>query len=182
MITKRISMELYEDKNFGGNRAYIDLTDIGEWGKHGKIEEYIGQKNWIKIQEHIKNRVNDTCELCNASKTKEGVFGQKAHKFKIEFRHEVDERDKKSTLKRIMYVCASCSQMIHLRQTQLMGIEPYKRAVERLCKVHNMQPYEVEQEMHKKLDVVKARHENGIPSNIELNIIEDGINRLWTNK
>ena len=81
-----------------------------------------------------------------------------------------------------MYVCASCSQMIHLRQTQLMGIEPYKRAVERLCKVHNMQPYEVEQEMHKKLDVVKARHENGIPSNIELNIIEDGINRLWTNK
>lgn len=72
--------------------------------------------------------------------------------------------------------------MIHLRQTQLMGIEPYKRAVERLCEVHNMQPYEVEQEMHKKLDTVKARHENGIPSNIELNIIEDGINRLWTNK
>ncbi len=44
MITKRISMELYEDKNFGGNRAYIDLTDIGEWGKHGKIEEYIDKR------------------------------------------------------------------------------------------------------------------------------------------
>lgn len=78
MITKRISMELYEDKNFGGNRAYIDLTDIGEWGKHGKIEEYIGQKNWIRIQEHIKNRVNDTCELCNASKNKRRCFWTKS--------------------------------------------------------------------------------------------------------
>lgn len=172
-------MESIEDKDFGGNKAYIDLTDIGVWGQSKTIEKHIGKENWVEIQKHVKDRVNGVCELCGANESKKGIFGQKAHKLKIEFRYSTDEKSKISTLKRMMYVCISCSQMIHLRQTQLAGIEPYKRAVERLCKINGLKPYQIEEELHKQQDIVKIRHQNGIPENLELYIIEDGTSRLW---
>ncbi len=60
-------MKLLEDRDFGGNRPYIDLTNVGQWGQIKAIAKHIGQKQWSTIEEHIKNRVNGTCELCNAN-------------------------------------------------------------------------------------------------------------------
>lgn len=174
-------MKLLEDKNFGGNKPYIDLTDVGQWGQSKAIAEHVGKESWLMIEKHIKTRVNGTCELCNASETEKGIFGQKANKFKIEFRYSIDDNSKIATLHRVMYVCASCSQMIHLRQTQMRGIEQYQRAIKRLSKVHNLQPYQVEEELHNKLDIARFRYKNGIPENLEVYIIEDGIDRLWKN-
>ena len=172
-------MELLEDKTFGGNKANIDLTDVGLWGQIKTIVPHIGEQNWLTIEKHVKDRVNGVCELCNASETENGIFGQKAHKFNIEFRYKIDDNSKIGTLHRVMHVCASCSQMIHLKQTQRQGIEQYKRAVERLCKIHNLQPYQVERELHYQIDIGKTRYEKGIPENLEIYIIEDGINRMW---
>lgn len=172
-------MILLEDKSFGGDKAYIDLTDIGLWGQVKTIKHHIGEKNWTTIEKHIKDRVNGVCELCNASEMEKGIFGEKAHKFKIEFRYKIDDDSKIATLKRMMYVCTSCSQMIHLRQTQIQGIHQYKRAVERLSKIYNLKPYQVETELHHQQDINRIRYEKGIPENLELYIIEDGINRMW---
>lgn len=170
---------LKEDKDFGGNKPYIDLTPIDEFGVIRNIIQHTGKEKWSDIKKHIKNRVSRACEFCGASEFTNGIFGQKAHKFKIEFRYSIDNNSKIATLHRLMHICVSCSQSIHLGKTQLQGEGQYIRAVERLCKFHNLQPHQIEQQLLEEQNKVEAYSEEEMLDNLDVSVIKDGVSRLW---
>lgn len=176
---------IIEDKEFGGNKPYIDLTPLNSWGPN--LAKHIGKENWISIEKHVCERVNYTCELCSASPKTAGIMGKKANKFTIELRFEHNEATKIATLRRLINVCVPCYQAIHIRQTELMSRHMQKErspligAIARLCIFHNLTDIEVEQWKDKELQLWNNRQNNSYPENLNIDIIEDGTNRLWSN-
>jgi hypothetical protein len=51
-----------EDRSFGENRPYIDLTALHQWG--AKVADRVGRASWTMIREHVARRVDHTCEFC----------------------------------------------------------------------------------------------------------------------
>ncbi len=107
-----------EDREWGGQKPYIDLTPVDLWGK--QIPKILGSKPAVALKEHLAERAHQCCELCGAGPKTKGLMGQKAHKnFRVEMRFAYDDSHKRATLRRLIYVCHKCSQAIHLRQTEI---------------------------------------------------------------
>lgn len=172
-----------EDRLFGGDKPSIDLTPLNEWGK--PIIKHIGQSAWAGIETFAARRAQGTCELCGASPEKAGVMGRRANKFTIEFRFSHDEATKIATLRRLVHVCIPCNQSIHLRQTELQSSRmspersPMVGAIARLKHFHGMTEAQVRQWLATELALWGSRRTNGYPENMDVDIIEDGTNRLW---
>lgn len=109
-----------EDRMFGGNIAYIDLTPRELWD--GPIKKLLGVSRWYALENHIAFRAQRRCELCGAGKGIKGLMGKGANQFRVEMRFDYDDINRRATLRRLFHVCHSCSQAIHLRQTELQSI------------------------------------------------------------
>lgn len=140
-----------EDKTFGGDKPYIDLTPFAEWNLEKVIVQHVGKNKWLKIKEHVQARVNFSCELCGASSDNIGEMGKKAHKHKIDFRFLHDEESGIATLIRIINVCVPCYQAIHIRQTEIqskkMSISrsPLVGAIARLSYFYGFSDYQIQE-------------------------------------
>lgn len=174
-----------EDRTFGGNTPYIDLTPLNLWGDENKVARHIGKKNWESVRSHIVSRVQNTCELCGASPKIAGVIGRRSNKFDVEFRFEHDYARKVATLRRLIHVCVPCYQSIHLRQTQIKSARmppdrsPMIGAIARLEHFHGKDPIEIERWLHTELAQWERRKEDGYPNEFDFDIIENGIDRMW---
>lgn len=172
-----------EDKLFGSAVPSIDLTPRDHWG--GVIIKHVGNTQWEAVRNHVRDRVGGVCELCGASRNVPGVMGRRSTKFDIELRFEHDENSKVATLKRLVHVCVPCYQAIHLRQTQLISAKmppersPMIGAVARLKHFHNKDWPDIEQWLGFELRLWNRRKENNYPENINVDIVESGLARLW---
>lgn len=173
----------FEDRFFGADKPYIDLTPANQWG--ASIVGHIGASAWAAIEAHVAQRVSHVCELCGASESVQGVMGHRAHKFKIEMRFEHDEESRIAILRRLLHVCVPCSQAIHLRQTALQSKKmppersPFIGAVACLVKFHGVTDAEVKRWLATELAIWDKRAAIGHPENADLAIVEDGLCRLW---
>lgn len=57
-----------EDRSYGGNELFIDLIPTTCWFKN--VRYYVDSSDWDRLRNHIYNRVNNVCEICNADTTK----------------------------------------------------------------------------------------------------------------
>lgn len=130
---------IFEDRTYGGNVPYIDLTPISLWGKD--IQKHVCKAGWETIRAHVAGRVREACELCQASAENPGVMGSRSNKFNVEMRFEHDFAAKTAVLRRLLHTCAGCTQAIHLRQTEMMSANiprrgPFIGALDRLQHFH----------------------------------------------
>lgn len=131
-----------DDREFGGNKPFIDLTPEDLWG--GTIKAKIGAEGLSMLEGCVAARAGHVCELCGAGKGIQGFMGKGATKFKVEPRFAYDDRTQVATLKRLMHICNQCGQSIHLRQTQIQsqGMPSFRSpmigAIARLVKFHNV--------------------------------------------
>jgi hypothetical protein len=175
---------LLEDRHYGGSKPYIDLTEARQWGR--QVQKHIGSSAWDAIKKHVAERVGNTCELCSANGIVAGFMGQRAHRFNIEFRYEHNEATKVATLRRLVYTCASCSMAIHLRQTEMSSKDasldarsPFVGALQRLSKFNDMAQVDILKQLRQQQAIGLRRLQQGYPENINVDIVEDGVNRLW---
>lgn len=172
-----------EDQAFGGNKPYIDLTPLNEWGK--PIIKHIGMAAWASIERFVAERMHGTCELCGSSPNTAGVLGRRANKFTVELRFSHDETTKIATLRRLLHVCVPCNQAIHLRQTELQSSRmppersPMIGAIARLVHFHGVTEAQVRERLAAELALWGRRRANGYPENMDVDIIEDATKRLW---
>lgn len=172
-----------EDREFGGNKPYIDLTPLNEWGK--PIIKHIGKAAWANIEAFAAQRVHGACELCGSSPDTAGVMGRRANKFTVELRFSHDEASKIATLHRLVHVCVPCSQAIHLRQTELQSSRmppersPMVGAIARLKHFYGKDEEQIRKWLASELELWGRRRTAGYPGNMDVDIIEDGVNRLW---
>lgn len=172
-----------EDRAFGGDKPYIDLTPLNEWGK--PIIKHVGKKTWAAIEAFVAQRAHGACELCGAGPDKVGVMGRRANKFAIELRFSHDETTKIATLRRLVHVCVPCNQSIHLRQTELLSSRmppersPMIGAIARLAQFHGMSELQVRHWLSVELALWGRRRADGYPENMDIDIVEDETNRLW---
>jgi len=172
-----------EDRGFGVDKPYIDLTPEGGWGQ--PVVDFIGESAWVAIDEFVKRRANGACELCGASPVAQGFMGKRAHLFCTEPRFAYDETNKVATLKRLVNVCHQCKNAIHFCQTALKtkqlqtGRGPLFEAVARLSKFHNLTESQVYDWARKELSIWERRRAMGFPQRFDFWIIMDGTNRLW---
>lgn len=170
-----------EDHSFGGNKPYIDLTPAEQWGEW--IEKQVGENNMVEILNHVASRANYTCELCGASKKTKGVMGTCSEKFRVEYRYE--HLGDVAILRRIIHVCSGCYHAIHLRQTQLMTTKinkgwPMINALARLGKIHGLSESEILCQLGIELEMWEEKRKTEQPKEIDISILEDGLNRLWS--
>jgi hypothetical protein len=103
----------------------------------------------------------------------------------VELRFSHDDHRKIATLRRLLHVCIPCNQAIHLRQTELVSKNmppersPLIGAIARLANFHSMTEAQVKEWLANELFAWKHRADIGYPENIDVDIIEDGTNRLW---
>ena len=57
-----------EDRSYGGNELFIDLIPTTCWFQN--VRYCVDPSDWDRLRNHIYNRVNNICEICNVDTTK----------------------------------------------------------------------------------------------------------------
>lgn len=172
-----------ENKHYGENMPYIDLTPLSVWGLN--FQSLVGKASWARINKWVAERSGNRCELCAAGPDTRGVMGQKARKFRTEPRFSHDEASRIAMLERLVHACAACSQAIHLRRTELMSKRmpearsPLVGAFARLRAFHDITDEQIQQWLRRELHEWKLRSDAGYPEYINLDIVENGTSNLW---
>ena len=65
-----------EDRNFGGNKLFVDLIPQTCW--FSNVRSSIHPNDWDRVRNHIYNRVDYICECCGHD-TKETGISLEAH-------------------------------------------------------------------------------------------------------
>lgn len=172
-----------EDRSFGGQKPIIDLSPVHLWGT--QIEQHIGKSEWANICSFVSERVGNRCEFCKAGPNSKGLFGKRAHKFRVELRFYHDDKSRIATLKRLAFICSGCYDATHLRQAQLKSSKmpptrsPFASAVYRLKVYHKITDQDVQSWLANELALWASRKDNGYPDQIDVDIIESGVELLW---
>ncbi len=160
-----------ENKSFGGNKPYLDLTPERLWN---------GKLNAI-VENHVRDRVNGCCEFCLAGPKNVGVFGKKAHKFSFEKRFSTINGGIELKLERLIHLCNICFYAIHIRQAGSKGnIWNYNNAIERLCAFHSKTEKEIQEENNREYLIWENREKMGYPKKVDISILDHGIDCLWS--
>lgn len=137
-----------EDREFGGNKLFIDLIPDTCWFKN--VRSSIDFLDWGNLRKHIYERVNYTCECCGVNCLDENI------KLDAHERWDYDLKNKKQILKRLIALCCSCHDATHYNLTCIRG---YDEEVKKyLQKIRGETIEEVEEHIKKSFDVWRKRN------------------------
>jgi hypothetical protein len=125
-----------EDRNFGGNRLYVDLIPRDCW--YSNARKLIHPSDWDRVRHHVYERVNYKCECCNIDTKIDKTNGYlEAHE-----RWKFDNITYTQKLVRLVALCHECHQSTHMGLASILGFR--KEAETHLKKIRKFNDTECE--------------------------------------
>lgn len=148
-----------EDRNFEGNRLFVDLVPKTCWFTN--VRTCVEPSDWDRLRKYVYERANNRCECCNEKAVLE------AHE-----RWHFNNETKVQKLMRIIALCKSCHEVTHIGLAKKNGRA--EEATKHLMKVTGMNDVEANKHIN---DAFALWHErNKFVWELDLSIItESGI-------
>ena len=112
-----------EDRSYGGNELFIDLTPEQFFFKN--VCSFMDWREWDRLNNHVCTRVNNTCECCH----------KRTNHIKACERWHYDNDTKTRKLVRLIALCGMCKMVTHIGQARINSTET--EALEHLKQIRN---------------------------------------------
>lgn len=145
-----------EDRNFGGNKLFVDLVPSTCWFTN--VRTCVHFSDWDRLRRFVYTRANKQCECCHAKSTLD------AHE-----RWLFDKSTKIQKLMRIIALCKACHEVTHMGLAQIKGRgEP---ATKHLMDVLGINKHEAKKHIEQAFSIWNER--NQLEWELDLTIITD---------
>ena len=150
---------LGEDRNYGGNKLFIDLIPNTCWFTN--VRSCVHPKDWDRLRKYVYERVNYICEGCNIDTQNSNIILE-AHE-----RWDYNEETQTQKLVRIVALCRNCHESTHIGLAGLNG-KGYE-AKEHIKKVRKFTEQEYQKHENDAFEIWRRR--NTIHWELDLSLI-----------
>lgn len=145
-----------EDRDFGGNKLYIDMIPKTTYFKN--VRSLFSENDWNLIRHHIYSRCDYRCECCKKKKNRY----LEAHE-----RWLFDETTQTQKLIRIIALCKLCHSATHYGHSKrTKNIDKINNHIK---KINNYNDEELKNHIKESYDIWKSR--NNIKWNLDFSIL-----------
>ena len=145
-----------EDREYGGNKLYIDMIPKTTYFKN--VRSLFGENDWNLIRHHIYSRCDYRCECCNKKKNRY----LEAHE-----RWLFDETTQTQKLIRIIALCKLCHSATHYGHSK--RTKNMDKINMHIKKINNYNDEELKNHIKESYDIWKSR--NNIKWNLDFSIL-----------
>lgn len=145
-----------EDREYGGNKLYIDMIPKTTYFKN--VRSLFSENDWNLIRHHIYSRCDYRCECCNKKKNRY----LEAHE-----RWLFDETTQTQKLIRIIALCKLCHSATHYGHSK--RTKNMDKINMHIKKINNYNDEELKNHIKESYDIWKSR--NNIKWNLDFSIL-----------
>lgn len=156
-----------EDREFGGNRLFVDLVPASCWFTN--VRYCVEPEDWERLIKGVRARAGKVCEICGGGRDPDQGVELEAHE-----RWQFDEETGVQSLRRIVCLCTACHRTTHYGLSQLRGDEQLIRA--HFMAVNECEEAELDRHVYQAFELWQERNQR--VWTLDLSVIENAGIRL----